>query len=152
MRIGRSLEFGFQLVEREFAVVGVANRSEHHAAQCGRTTRLVEIGVGARAEHRLGAARAVHEHRDQVAHRAAGDQQGGFLAHRVRRHRLEPIDGGILAVNVVAQLGARDSLAHFGRRQGDGVATEIDHVVGCLLREDRFDHFVDRALAVGLIG
>ena len=128
MRIGRRLELAFELVEREFAVVGIADRSEHHAAQRGRATRLVKIGVGARAEHRLGAARAMHQHRDQIAHRAAGDQQRGFLAHRVRRHRLEPIDGGVLAVNVVAQLGARDRLAHLGRRQGDGVAAQIDHV------------------------
>ena len=43
-------------------------------------------------------------------------------------------------------------LAHLGRRQGYGVAAEIDHLSPPLLRKDRLHHFVDRALAVGLVG
>jgi hypothetical protein len=152
MRIRRRVEFGCELVEVEFAVVGVANGSEDHAAQRSRAARLVEIGVGARAEHRLGAARAMHQHRDQVAHRTAGDQQRRLLAHRGRRHRLEPVNGGVFAVDVVAQLGARDCLAHFRSRQGHRVAAQIDHVSARLLGEDRLDHFVNRALAVWLVG
>ena len=126
MIVGRRAQLAREFAGVEFAVVGVGNRAEHDASQSRRAAGFVQIGVRLRADDRLGPARAVRQHRGQVAHRAARHQQRGLLAHHRRRHRLEPVDAGVLAVNVVTQLGARDRLAHLRRRQGYGVAAQID--------------------------
>ena len=41
----------------------------------------------------------------------------------------EAVDGGVLAVDVVADLGLHHGAPHGGRGLGDGVAAQIDHVV-----------------------
>ena len=122
----RRAELGRKFVEIEFAVVGVGDRGEHDASQRRRAAGLVEIGVRLRSDDRLGAARAMRQHRGQVAHRAARHEQRGLLAHHRRGHLLEPIDGRVFAVNVVTEFGARDRLAHLGRRQRHRVAAQID--------------------------
>jgi hypothetical protein len=47
------------------------------------------------------------------------------------------VDGGVFAVNVVADFGLQHGAAHGGRGLGDGVAAKIDHAVKKLL-----EHFV----------
>ena len=72
------------------------------------------------------AAPAVGEDRDQVAHRAGGDVAGGLLAQHLGGALLEPLDGGVLAVLVVADLGLGHRRAHRRRRPGEGVAAELE--------------------------
>jgi hypothetical protein len=62
-----------------------------------------------------------------VAHRAGGDEQGGLLAEEGGRFFLEPIDRGVFAVDVVADLGRGHGGAHAGRGAGERVAAEVDH-------------------------
>ena len=45
--------------------------------------------------------------RDEVAHRAAGDEQRGVLAGQLGRALLQGDDGGVVAEDVVADLGLR---------------------------------------------
>ncbi len=134
--VRRPFEFLAQFVEVEFAVGGVANRRHHDSAERRRATRLIDVGMRLRAEQRLGAARAMRQHRGQIAHRAARHQHRRFLAQSVGGHPLEPVDGRILAVNVVAQFRARHRLAHLGGRQRDRVAAQIDHLRRPCLRVD----------------
>ena len=67
--------------------------------------------------------------RDGVAHGAGGHEQRGFLAGDFGRALLQPVDGGIFAVNVVADLGLHHGAPHLGRGLGHGIAAQIDHAV-----------------------
>ena len=64
---------------------------------------------------------------DGVAHGAGGNEERGFLAGDFGGARFQPVDGGVFAVNVVADFGFEHGLAHGGRGFGDGVAAQIDH-------------------------
>ena len=63
--------------------------------------------------------------RNGVAHRAAGHEDRGLPPEDLRGTRFQPVDGGIFAVNVVANLGVGHGAAHFRRGSRDRVAAEI---------------------------
>ncbi len=48
----------------------------------------------------------------QVAHRPAEQEQGRLLAQSLGGHGLQAVDGGVLAVDVVADLGPVHRLSH----------------------------------------
>ena len=76
------------------------------------------------------AARQVGQLRDQIAHRAAGDEEPRLLAQQVRGSGLELDHGGIVAEDVVTNLGLRHRPAHLGRGPGDGVGSKVDRLHG----------------------
>jgi len=67
---------------------------------------------------------------DLVAHRAGGQEDGGFLAEELGRHLLQLVGRGVLAALLVADLGLGHGLAHGSRRACLGIAVEIDQSVG----------------------
>ena len=69
----------------------------------------------------------VQADRRLIPHGAAGQKEPGLTAEDLRGARFQAIDGGILAVDVVANLGRSHGGAHRGRWLGDGVAAQIDH-------------------------
>ena len=87
---------------------------------------LVQHGVGGRPGDGLVAARQVGHQRDEVAHRAARDEQAGLLAQQLGGARLERVDRGVVAEHVVAELGRGHRAAHRVGRVGDRVGAEID--------------------------
>ena len=66
---------------------------------------------------------------DLVAHGAGGDEDGCFAAEDFGGFGFETIDGGVFAVDVVADLGVGHGFAHGRRGAGDGVAAEVDDLV-----------------------
>ncbi len=60
----------------------------------------------------------VRELGDEVAHRAARDEQAGLLAEELGGAFLEGDDGRVVAEHVVADLGLGHRAAHRGRRAG----------------------------------
>ena len=72
----------------------------------------VVLGAG---DDLLAAAEVGHL-RDEIAHRAAGDEQPGLLAEQLRGALLEGDDGRVVAEDVVADLGLGHRPAH--RRRG----------------------------------
>ncbi|MCK7533860.1 MAG: hypothetical protein MZV63_23950 [Marinilabiliales bacterium] len=97
---------------------------KHQAAERRRPAVLVVIDVRLVAQDDVLAAPAVREQRREVAHRAARDEHGGFLAGHLRGKRLQAIDRRIVAEHVVADLGGRHGLAHGRRGDGDRVASQ----------------------------
>ena len=75
---------------------------------------------------RLLAAREVGHLGDQVAHRATGHEQAGFLVEELGRPFLESVHGRVVAEHVVADLGAGHRATHGGRGVRDGVAAQVD--------------------------
>ena len=73
---------------------------------------------------------AEHAEGDLVGHDPGGDEEGGGLAHPLGVGLLERVDGRVLAVVVVADLGLGHGPAHLGGGLGDGVAAEIDEARG----------------------
>ena len=65
-----------------------------------------------RAGDGLLAAREVGQLGDEIAHRAAGDEQPGLLAEQLRGALLEGVDRRIVAEDVVADLGRGHRPAH----------------------------------------
>jgi hypothetical protein len=61
-------------------------------------------------------------HRDSVAHRAGGQEQGSFLAQNFGGALFELIDGWILAVDIVADFGRGHGAAHRLGWLGNGIA------------------------------
>src|SRR5437899_6171192 len=64
---------------------------------------------------------------DRVPHGPGGDEEGRLFAGDFGGAGFEAIDGGVFAIDVVADFGFEHSLAHGGRRLGDGIAAQIDH-------------------------
>ncbi len=62
----------------------------------------------------------------QVAHRAAGDEQSSFLAKLLRGQGLQPIDRGILLIDVVAHLCRVHRFTHGWRGLRDRIAAQVD--------------------------
>jgi hypothetical protein len=86
--------------------------------------------VGARLADDLLAVLGVQLDADGVSHGAGRDEHARLFAKDFRGAPLEPVDGGVLAVNVVADLGLRHGAPHLGGRAGDGVAAQIDKLAG----------------------
>ena len=68
----------------------------------------------------------VQPHADLVGHRAGRHVERGLLAGDLGGALLQPVDGGIVAEPVVADLRVGHRLAHGGGGSGDGVRTEVD--------------------------
>lgn len=118
---------GFDVGEGERAIGLVGNLTETDTAEGGGSALLAGEDVRATPDDDFGAAVAVGEEGDEVAHRSAGDKERGFFANAVGGERLEAIDGGVFAKDVVAHLGAGHGLTHGGGGLSDGVGAEVDH-------------------------
>ena len=101
-------------------------RPHHRSHQRCRPASLVQQWMGRLVQQDLVARTAVHREGDLVAHRPRGEEQRRLLAEQLRHHLLEPVDGRILAILLVAHLGLGHGAAHGRGGTGDGVAEEID--------------------------
>jgi hypothetical protein len=63
---------------------------------------------------------------DLVGHGARGNEECRLLPGELGEHLLEAVDGGILPVLVVADLGLGHGPAHPRRGPGDGVGAQVD--------------------------
>ncbi len=121
------LDRGLDLVERNAAVGGVLQRLRLDRAEHGGAAAFVLVGVRQLADDVFVAALAVRHQRRQVALRAGREKQRGFHAGACRHHRLQMVDGGIVAPDVVAQFGGNHRRLHRGARARHGIAAQIDH-------------------------
>jgi hypothetical protein len=124
--VGAYLGAGLDQVQAAFGIV--ADRTQSDAAEGRGTTLLEEENVGLIADDDFGAAATVREERDEVALRAAGGEERGFLAEALGGHLLEAVDGGVFGEHVVAKLGRGHRRAHLGRGQRQRVAAQVNRV------------------------
>ena len=117
VRVGRVAEGRVDLGEVHRAVGPVLERADARADDDGMTGRLVDDQVVLAAGDRLLTAREVGHLGDEVAHRAAGDEQAGLLAEQLGGALLEGVDRRVVAEDVVAELGLAHRPAH-GRARG----------------------------------
>ena len=115
-------------VQRQRAVGLHRHCARVYSAQRRDASRFVDVRVRPVTQDDLIAAPAVRQHSDQVAHRAAGDEQPGFFAQALRCPLLQPVDGRILPEHVVANRCLRHSPAHLRRRPGHRVAAQINAI------------------------
>jgi hypothetical protein len=120
---------GFHLLRREHAAHAV-EQLEQHAADRGAGAGFGDVGVRGAIEDHLVAVARPEQDPDQVALRARGEEDRGLLAEEVGGHRLEQVDGGVLAQHVVAHRRLGHEAPHLGRRPGRGVAAEVDQAGG----------------------
>ena len=73
---------------------------------------------------------AVEPQRDLVRHRRRRNEDGLFLSQQLGSARLEPVDGRVLALLLVAYLGRGNRLAH-ARWAVSACGTKIDHALDC---------------------
>ncbi len=143
-RVGMGVLEGYEASDRLMGVRGIAervvqlaqipsavralghlpDRGPHHDRMAGL---LVRDHVGTRSGDRLLSPSQVPELRDEVRHRPAGDEEGGFLAQQLGGTYLQGVDRWVVAEDVVTQLGLVHGFPHGRGRVGDSVATEIDH-------------------------
>ena len=90
--------------------------------------RLVDDEVVLAAGDGLLAAAEVRHLGDEVAHRAAGDEQAGLLAEQLGGALLEGDDGRVVAEDVVADLGVGHRAAH--RRRSGWVTVSLRRSIG----------------------
>lgn len=64
-----------------------------------------------------------------VGHGARRDEEGGFFAQHVGHRLLKQVDGGILAIHIVAYGCCSHSLAHRLTGHSHSVATQVDRPV-----------------------
>ncbi len=106
--------------------VGVGQRAQLHTRVHRGGGVLVAQHVGALTAQHLGARHTECAQRELVGHRARRHVQRGVLAEQRGGQRLQPPDGRVLAVAVVADLGVGHRRAHLRRGRGDGVGAEVD--------------------------
>ena len=116
---------GLDVLEGRHALA-VRDRPAVQPAEHGERAHLVLVDVGHVAEDDLIAAAGLRQDPTEVPEHAARDVEAGFLPHDVRCALLEPVDRRVLAVLIVADLGLGHRLTHRGRRQGEGVAAELE--------------------------
>ena len=90
-------------------------------------TELGPHDVGQAVAQQLSARLDQQAHAEDVGERSGGAPQPGLVAEQPRDPLLERVDGGVLAVDVVADLGGGHRLAHRGAGTGQGVGAEVDH-------------------------
>ena len=88
----------------------------------GRGHLIVE-DVGARFADNFLPGTGQQAQSDLVAHGAGGHKQRGFAAEHRCRAVLKQVDGGVFAINVVADFGRRHRGAHLRRRPGNRIRT-----------------------------
>ena len=93
-------------------------------AACAPPSRVEDVAGLVR--HHLVAAPAMGEDGDDVAHGARGQEHRRFLAQQRRHAVAERVDGRVVAVLLVADLGAHHGVLHRRRRAGLGVGVEVD--------------------------
>src|SRR6185295_20095131 len=69
---------------------------------------------------------AMRHHGGEVRLRARGKEETRLHAEALGADLLQPVDGGVVAEDVVADFRARHRLAHRGGGTGDGVAAKVD--------------------------
>lgn len=112
--------------QRQGAVGGLRQRLRLDRAEHRGATALVAIGVGVHADDVFVAARAVAQQGDQVGLGAAGQEQARLETEVGGQAAFQGDDGGVLAVDVVADLGVGHGGPHGRGRAGDGVAAQVD--------------------------
>jgi len=93
------------------------------------TRHLVEINMRHRLADHFHARAGPSFNRGEIRHRAGRKIERRFPAEDFRGASLEPIDGRILGVHVVADFGFGHGAAHSGGGAGYRVAAEVDY--GC---------------------
>ena len=114
-------------------------RPRDHAgrrASDGVAGALAAEGVDVGRADDLAAARDVRHEPDEVAHRAARDEQPGFAAEQLCGTLLERPDGRVFAEDVVADLRLGHRAAHGRRGEGDRIRAEVEHAVPPVLKVD----------------
>jgi hypothetical protein len=105
----------------------LAGDRELNARKGGTRARLEPREVCPFAAHDLVASPRARQQGELVAHRAGGDEKGRLLAREARHELFQGAHGGVFAVDVVADLGARHGFAHGRCGARDGVRPQIDH-------------------------
>ena len=111
-----------QCVQVHHTVRIVGHGAEPDCAQRRRAAAFVVEDVGLAADDGFVPTLAVREQGGEVTHRAAGDEDGCFLPHQLRCHRLQPADRRVFAEDIVTDLRAGHRIAHGGRGMGNRVA------------------------------
>ena len=125
---GRLWEVVSHALDRIAHAVGkIPQRVHLHATVSRRGGRLVAVDVRTVGTQHFGAGCREYPDRQLVRHRPRRDVEGGLLSEQRCRERLQPVDRGILAVDVVAHVGVGHRAAHLRGRCADRVGPEIDH-------------------------
>ncbi len=125
----RIAECGVDLGGIKRPVRAVIERPRARADDDGMAGGLVDHEVVLATRDDLLAARQVGHHRHEVAHRAGRHEQAGVLAEQVCGPLLEGDDGGVVAEDIVADLGRRHRPPHGVGGSRNGVAPKVDHAV-----------------------
>ncbi len=126
VRVARVAEGGLDLGRIDGPVRAILEGSHAGADDDRVAGGLVDDHVMLSTGDRLLAAGEVGHLGDEVAHRAAGDEQAGFLAEQVGRAFLQGVDRRVVAEDVITQLGLGHRATHRRRWMGDGVAAQVD--------------------------
>ena len=112
-------------VGRELSI-GAGQRRDLESAQRGMRAAFAGDDMRGLVRQDLVAGPAMHQRCRDVAHGAGRHEHRGLLAEQVGHALAQHIHGRIVADLLVADLGARDRLAHVRRRAGLGVRQQVD--------------------------
>ncbi len=99
--------------------------AELDAGQCRRRPHFVVADVGGLDTQQLLAGAGEAADPQLIAHAAGGHEHRRLFAGDGGRFFFERVDGGILAIDVVAHLGFRHRLVHRRGGAGHGVGAEV---------------------------
>ena len=131
VRIHR-LDGGGDAVQRQRAIRGLDDRLRLDRPQHRRAAALVLVGMRFHADQVFVAAFAMRQQGQQVGLGAGGHEQPGVEPQLRGQPLLQCVDGGVLAVDVVADPRLEHRRAHRAGGLGHRVAAQVDHVHGSL--------------------
>ena len=107
---------------------GVARQAARDQSRMDRrATRLVDQDVRPLLRDQLAPRPRVHAQRDLIRHRRGRKEERGLVTEQLGCAPLELVDGRILALLLVADLGGGHRGKHLPAGPGDRVGAEIDH-------------------------
>ena len=116
----------FDVVRVQPAALIIWHGTQQRPCNSSASRRFVPENMRFRPEDDLIAAVAPAQHGKQVAHCAAGDVDGGLLAHSLGSHGLKALHGGVVSQDVVAHFRLEHGLPHLGCRVGHRVAAQVN--------------------------
>jgi len=103
------------------------DRLGHQPGDACEPAGLVVVDVRFLVDNHFVSGRTVRHQADEVPHRPADDEERGLLAQDPGGHLLEPVDRGVLPVDVVAERRVSHGVQHRFGRERQRVASEIQN-------------------------
>jgi len=111
-------------IDRGHSVIAV-ERSHLNAGYDGRSAGFMNDYVVRGRYYDLVSPEGMSQYRELISESSRGNENGRFLSEDFGGDLFQTVDGGVVAVNVVADFGVRHGRAHLFSRKRHGITSQV---------------------------